>query len=275
MDWALGPAASAAGYRLVTFDQIGSTNTEAMERARAGDPGALWIASTLQTQGRGRRGRVWDTPRGNLATSLLTIVSVDPARAATLGFVASLALENALRAVAPSLPVRVALDGATPSDGRPGDRIELKWPNDVLAGGAKLSGILLEAERLDERRLAVVVGIGVNVVAAPQGLPYPATSLRDLGWNVSAEMVLAALTQAWVPLAQAWDEGRGLSRILPAWLERAAGLGGPVAVKLGHEIVRGVFETVDTDGQLVVRGEDGRRRAIAAGEVHFGAAASA
>ena len=105
MAFALGPRAASAGYRLESFDQVGSTNSEAVERARAGERGPMWFVTTEQTAGRGRRQRPWIAPRGNLASSILETVDVAPATAATLGFAAGLALEAALRAVAGSASI--------------------------------------------------------------------------------------------------------------------------------------------------------------------------
>ncbi|WP_292333629.1 biotin--[acetyl-CoA-carboxylase] ligase, partial [Mesorhizobium sp.] len=191
--------------------------------------------------------------------------------AATLGFVAGLALADALDAVVPQGRIAVGLDGA--SEGR--NRFELKWPNDVLATGAKLAGILLESTLLEGGRFAVAVGIGVNVVAYPEDLPYPATSLQALGANCDAEMLFLALSDAWSENFRLWDDGRGLSAIRKRWLARAAGLGGEVAVRIDGNVVRGVFETIDEDCHFVIRDDDGTVLTIAAGDVHFGAVASA
>lgn len=271
MAFALSPGATEAGYRLAAFETIGSTNDEAMTAARAGERGPLWVVSAHQSKGRGRRGRQWQTPPGNLAASLLLVLDLPPHRLATLGFVAGLALSDALAAIAPHLATATALDGATVSGG---GRVELKWPNDVLAGGAKIAGIMLESEVLGGGSSALVVGIGVNIVAPPQGVPYPATSLRELGLGVSAEDLFAALSGAWVDRYAAWDAGRGMAAIRSAWLGRAAGIGGPVAVSVGARVVRGTFETLDEEGHLVVRETGGKRIPIAAGEVHFGTVAS-
>ncbi len=154
--------------------RVGSTNALALDHARAGDPGKLWVVSKKQESGRGRRGRAWATPEGNLAATLLVVTGGELRLAATLGFVAGLALADALDAVVPQGRIAIGLDGA--SQGK--NRFELKWPNDVLASGAKLAGILLESAILDGGRFAVAVGIGVNVVAYPEDLPYPATSLQ-------------------------------------------------------------------------------------------------
>src|SRR6185436_15414148 len=148
-----------------------------------------------------------------------------------------------------------------------------KWPNDVLAGRQKLTGILLEAEAVPAG-LAVVVGIGTNVVAAPEGTPTPATSLQALGIQISAQDLFCALSDAWVEFRGIWDNGRGFGEIRKRWLERAFGVGEPVAIQTGTAKVEGTFDTIDDSGCLIVRTADGRRMPITAGEVYFGAAAS-
>ncbi|QDB99925.1 biotin--[acetyl-CoA-carboxylase] ligase [Mesorhizobium sp. 8] len=267
----LAPTAAAEGFRLEAHEVVGSTNALALDRARAGDPGRLWIVSKRQESGRGRRGRVWATPQGNLAATLLVVIDGDLKSAATLGFVAGLALADALDAVVPRGRIAVGLDGA--GSGR--NRFELKWPNDVLASGAKLAGILLESALLGEGRFAVAVGIGVNVVAHPDDLPYPATSLAALGSSCDAEILFLALSDAWSVNERLWNGGNGLSVVRRRWLERAAGLGGEVAVRIDGNVVRGTFETIDEDCRFVIRDESGARLTIAAGDVHFGAVASA
>lgn len=270
MEFRLGPASAAAGFSLLAFDEIGSTNAEGLARARAGVEGPLWVTARRQTAGRGRRGRAWQTPQGNLSASLLLTVNAPRQTAATLGFVAGLALNAAVSEIAPKIAVKVGLDGLD----EPGSRLTLKWPNDVLADGAKLAGILLEVEELGGGRLGVVIGIGVNVAEVPKDLPYAATCLKDLGAETTAEDLFAALSDAWLRFQLIWDEGRGLSEIRSLWLQQAAGLGAPVAVRLGESVLRGTFETLDEEGRLIVLTEEGVRKTIAAGEVHFGAAAS-
>ena len=272
-DFSLGTKARAAGYRLRGFDSVGSTNSEALEAAAAGDPGGIWFAARQQVSGRGRRGRQWESPYGNLAASLLIVPDCDPTLLATLGFVAGVSLNRALSVVLPDALVRIGLDGADGLDGR--SRIALKWPNDVLADGAKLAGILLEASKLPDGRQAIAIGIGVNVVAAPQGLPYPATSLTALGVQRGAEEVFEALSDAWTETFGLWNDGRGIGDVLGHWRLSAAGIGAPVAVNQNGDVVRGIFESIDDAGRLIVRVEDDRRIAITAGDVHFGATASA
>src|SRR4051812_30445250 len=155
MTFSLGPRAMSAGYKLAAFDSVGSTNAEALARAREGERGPIWFVTSEQTAGRGRRHRPWIAPRGNLAASVLEVIEISPAIAATLSFAAGLALESALQQVSRQTRSSIEL------------QFHLKWPNDVLAGNKKLAGILLEAEAVADHRLAVVVGIGTNVVAAP------------------------------------------------------------------------------------------------------------
>ena len=272
-DFALGPRARSAGYRLAGFDEIGSTNIEALAAAAAGDRGGIWFAALRQTAGRGRRGRAWESPSGNLAASLLIIPDAEPSVLATLGFVAGVAMQKAFASILPKGAVRIGIDGADALDGS--GRVALKWPNDVLADGAKISGILLEMGKTPDGRNAIVIGIGVNVVAAPTGLPYPATSLRDLGYQRSAEDVFLALSDSWVEAFALWSEGRGITEILAQWRASAAGIGAPVAVTQDGVVRRGIFETIDASGRLVMRDDEGARIVITAGDVHFGATASA
>jgi BirA family transcriptional regulator, biotin operon repressor / biotin---[acetyl-CoA-carboxylase] ligase len=264
MTFTLGPRATSAGYRLFSFDQIGSTNAEALSRARDGERGPAWFVTSEQTAGRGRRSRPWVAPRGNLASSILEVIDVAPAVAATLGFAAGLALEAALRKVSVEAAMRAGAGGL---------KFLLKWPNDVLADRQKLAGILLEAEAAGDK-LAVVVGIGTNVVAAPEGTPTPATSLRALGIDIGAEELFAALSDGWAEFRGIWDNGRGFGEIRKAWLERAAGLGEAVAIKSAGATIEGTFETIDEQGCMIVRTPAGQLVPVTAGDVYFGSAAS-
>jgi len=266
MTFTLGPRALSAGYRLAAFDSIGSTNAEAMSRAREGERGPLWFVTSEQTAGRGRRNRPWIAPRGNLASSILEVLDLSPAVAATLGFAAGLALETALR--------KLSIEASLRSAGSDDLNFSLKWPNDVLAGNQKLAGILLEAEVTSGGHLAVVVGIGTNVVAAPEDTPMPATSLAALGIQVGAEELFAALSDGWAEFRGIWDGGRGFGEIRRLWLARAAGLGRAVAIKSGGQTIEGTFDTLDEQGCMIVRTSTGTRVPITAGDVYFGSVAS-
>lgn len=270
----LGPNASKAGYRVIGFDSIGSTNAEAMKAAAAGDAPNIWYVALQQTEGRGRRGRQWESPYGNLAASLMIAPEAPADHLATLGFVAGVALNRALNQLVPQMRTRSGLDGADGVSQEGPVRIALKWPNDILADGAKLAGILLEVQPRFDGSKAIVIGFGVNVVAAPAGLPYPATALSAFNGALDAQAVFEALAEHWVECYALWNNGAGTREILAGWREFATGIGTEVAVKRNSDVIRGVFETIDDAGRLIVRDAEGHRTAIAAGDVHFGTTAS-
>ena len=261
---AAGPKAAQAGYRVRSYDRLDSTNSEAMRLAVEGERGPLWIVTDEQTLGRGRQGREWQSFMGNLAASLLITDRLKASDAATFGFVAGLAVHEACSSCAPGLP------------------LSLKWPNDLLAHDdkqadkqvGKLAGLLLEAQSLGDR-LALVIGIGVNVAAAPENANYPAVSLASLGHAVRREDVFANLTDALVKYDSLWDHGRGFAEIRRLWLERAHGVGRTVSIHMGDRIEHGIFETLNEQGCLILRRSDDTRCAIAAGDVYFGDARTA
>jgi BirA family biotin operon repressor/biotin-[acetyl-CoA-carboxylase] ligase len=244
-------SSAATGARLVSLDEVGSTNAEAFARARAGERGPLWIAARRQTAGRGRRGRAWVSDPGNLYASLLLTDPAPTQRAAELSLVAALAAHDALAERATVL----------------GPRLKLKWPNDVLCDGAKLAGILVEGETLPGGPLAVVIGIGVNCAHHPADTAYPATNLATAGALVPSDNLAPALIAAMARRLAEWDRGENFVAIRAAWLKRAAGLGAPARVRLPEREVDGIAETLDETGRLVLRLADGSRERIAAGEM--------
>jgi len=240
-------APGAAGVGLIACDTVGSTNEEALRRARTGEAGPLWITARAQTAGRGRRGRVWVSEPGNLFATLLLTDPAPPERAAQLSFVAALAVHDAIVARAPSLAARLAL----------------KWPNDVLCDGAKVAGILIEAE--GTRPLIVAIGIGVNCRHHPPATDHPATDLAAAGAAAPPEALFEALSSAMARRLAQWQAG--FAAIRAAWLACAGTLGGELQVRLGTRELVGRFESLDEAGRLVLRLPDGRRETIAAGEV--------
>jgi BirA family biotin operon repressor/biotin-[acetyl-CoA-carboxylase] ligase len=235
------------GYRLEAFDSLGSTNDEAMARAREGDPGRLWITAARQTGGKGRLGRTWVSPVGNLHASLLLVDAAPPERAPELGFVTGVALASALRR-------------------HLGPQLRLKWPNDAVVDGAKLAGVLLEAAQTPHGGLACVIGVGVNCASHPEGLPYPATDLASLGHPLTPDDLLESLSLELADWLDRWDEGRGFAQVRAAWLSCAAGMGEPAVVAIGDRRLHGVLEGLDGFGRLLLKTEAGQR-AIDAGDV--------
>ncbi|MDQ0393817.1 biotin--[acetyl-CoA-carboxylase] ligase [Labrys monachus] len=244
----LGTGAQAAGFRHLHLDDVGSTNVEALARGQD----RLWVTAGRQSAGKGRRGRAWASPAGNLYASLLLVDPASPQRAADLCFVAALAVSDAIYATAPRAATGLAL----------------KWPNDVLVNGAKAAGILIEGAH-DGGRFSAVIGCGVNIASHPEGTPYPVTHLAGSDAAVDVVSYFAALSDAFARRLAAWDRGEGFATIRRDWLGRAAGLGRRIVVRLPSGDLDGVFEALDDEGALVLRDDAGRRRPVAAGEVFF------
>lgn len=244
----LDPSAAAAGVRHSAFDTIDSTNAEALRQAGEGERGPLWITAVRQTAGRGRRGRPWASEPGNLHASLLLADPAPIPQASQLSFVAALAVHDALCAAAPALAARLTL----------------KWPNDVLCGGRKLAGILIEGET--RGGLTAVVGIGIDCVHHPAEALYPATDLAAEGVSISAGQVFAALSRTMARRLAEWDRSRGFEATRRAWLARGPAPGAALTVRFDNTETTGLFETIDEHGNLVITGAEGIHR-IAAGDV--------
>jgi BirA family biotin operon repressor/biotin-[acetyl-CoA-carboxylase] ligase len=230
------------GWTLVALDSVGSTNDEAGRLAERGAREGTVVWAREQTGGRGRRGRVWASPAGNLYSSTILRPACVAARAAELGFVAGLAVADLV------------------TNGR---EVRLKWPNDVLVDGGKVAGILPESSVGQGGQVAhVVLGIGINVDFAPQlpDMRYPGAKL---GGTVEAALSgLAAALARWLAV---WRSD-GFSAVRAAWLAKAGPLGAPVDVRLGEELVQGRFAGLDRDGALLLETQGGPRR-IVSGEI--------
>jgi BirA family transcriptional regulator, biotin operon repressor / biotin---[acetyl-CoA-carboxylase] ligase len=225
-----------------TVATTASTNADMIALAASGAGEGLWLRAVEQTAGRGRLGRDWVSPPGNLYASTLVRLRPGDPPPATLAMVAAVALDEALRGW-----------GAAPV---------IKWPNDLMIDGAKLSGILLE--RSGE---AVIVGIGVNLAHHPTGLGRAVTSLaaERLGAPDPA-LFLADLAEAFARWLGQWRSG--LDPVRRRWLERAHSVGTALSVKLpGAEPVDGLFDGLDSDGALRLRLPDGRVQVVHAGDV--------
>ncbi len=241
-------ATGLAGVRHETYEVLGSTNAEALARARAGERGPLWITARSQTAGRGRRGSAWTSPPGNLYASLLVSEPSPKPLAPQLSFVAALALHDALCDCAPPL----------------GPQFKLKWPNDLLLGPDKLAGILIEGE--SEPVFAVVVGFGVNCASHPLNTIFPATDLLRTGAVVSPEALFAALAAAMQRRLAQWQSGEGFAATRIDWLARAAGLGEDIRVRLPERELAGRFRGLDEAGRLQLEQPNGLV-SVTAGEV--------
>lgn len=255
----LGSLARAHGVRLLALESVDSTNDEARRLIEAGERGPFWIVAARQTKGRGRLGRDWMSPAGNLHASFIIGDFGESAVAPQLGFVAGVAAMRALRAAT--------------GESR---RFALKWPNDLLLDAAKLGGILLEnvAVATGDARApcasVAIIGIGVNCAEAPQDTPYEARALAALGPGApDAAALFTRLSDALIETLDLWRGGAGFASLREEWLTYAAQLGADIRVALARETVEGRFETIDATGRLVLATNSGAR-IIEAGDVLMG-----
>jgi BirA family biotin operon repressor/biotin-[acetyl-CoA-carboxylase] ligase len=241
-------------YVLCALDRVDSTNDEVRRRADAGAPPGLVVLAGQQTRGRGRHGRTWTSPTGNLYASVLVAAQGPLATSAQLSFVAGLALAEAIERHAPG-----------------GVELRLKWPNDVLIGRAKVAGILLEslAGTGDPHATQVIIGTGVNIASYPADTPYPATSLDAQGF---APVTPHALLGAYLGALDHWFRqwcANGFAPLRTAWRARSLGLGEEIRLRLEREDLLGRFVDVTATGSLLLDLGAGGQREIAAGDVFY------
>ena len=243
------------GAGRIVLPEIDSTNAEGFRRA-ATLPGPAWILAGVQTAGRGRRARPWSSPPGNFHGTLVLKPSEPPETVALRSFAAALALRDAF----------VDLTGLPQG-------FALKWPNDVLCNGGKIAGILLESQGLNTPDPVLCIGIGVNLIAAPDpsqvepGALPPVSLLQETGLRITPEAFLEALAPAWA----AWESTfrrNGFAPLREKWLTHAARLGEPIRARTGTDSREGVFEGIDAAGNLILRMAQGPV-AIPAAEVFF------
>lgn len=239
-------------YRLIALGRVGSTNDEAVRLAEEGAEDGTLVWAREQTKGRGRQGRAWSSPPGNLYLSLVLRPDCSPAEAAGLSFVAALGVGEAIGSVAP-----------------PMIEVTYKWPNDVLLNARKAAGILIES-RIDPTGALdwLVLGVGVNVASYPEEAAFPATSLRFEGAGPEAGEVplLEAFGRHFLSWVNRWLED-GFAPVRQAWLNHAHGLGEEIEVRLPKETLRGLFRDLDESGALILDLPGGGTRTIAAGDV--------
>ncbi|MDX7951189.1 biotin--[acetyl-CoA-carboxylase] ligase [Lichenihabitans sp. Uapishka_5] len=230
--------------------ETGSTNADALALARAGQCGPLWIRADLQRSGRGRQGKPWVSPPGNLYCSLLFSTDAAPRDVPQLAQVTAVAVADA---------VRNAIGGR-------GD-LRIKWPNDVLLDGAKVAGILVESTLTPDDMQACVIGCGINCISCPDDLPYRATSLAEVaGSHVEADAVFAALRATLGSALASWDAGRNYAAIRERWLAQALPLDTPLVVRGAGNAIHGLYRGIDIKGRLLLMGPQGPV-AVEAGDV--------
>jgi BirA family biotin operon repressor/biotin-[acetyl-CoA-carboxylase] ligase len=243
-----------AGYRLVAFESLDSTNEQARRLAMDGTQDGTVVWAKSQSAGRGRQGRPWLSPEGNLYCSIVIRPEVPAGDAAQLSFVTALALVQAVVGLLP-------------------DHVEMryKWPNDLLLDGRKAGGILLESSGSTDGGLDwLIVGAGLNVDHYPAVTNgYPATSLRAVGvGSVGLRDILNRYIYGFAQWRTRWQK-EGIVAVREAWLERAAQLGEDITVRQPSGQLTGRFFGLDEVGALLLDLPDGSRRTISAGDVFF------
>lgn len=262
-NFALGPKAAFAGYGLEHVKTTPSTNQLAFEyiakmandeTASSDSKTGIWFVADQQTKGRGRLGRTWLSKEGNLTTSLLLVLPKQSKSLQVLSFVAAIALGDAIDEI---------LDEESKNN------LKLKWPNDLLFFGGKLAGILIEAQMLGDGRYAIIIGFGVNIKSAPEGIAYPVSAICQSGANVTEQSLFVALCDSWHQKFSLWNYGRGSKEVLTQWRNRAFGIGKPINVNQSGKILNGVFYDIDDTGRLVLLQENNKTIYVSAGDVNF------
>ncbi|MGE4480954.1 biotin--[acetyl-CoA-carboxylase] ligase [Acidocella sp.] len=229
-------------WRLEAHAELGSTSDEVVRRAKAGEPAGLAVLAHRQTAGRGSRGRAWSAPEGNLNLSILLRPAQPPARAGLFSLLCGIAVAEALKGL-----------GAR--------SLSLKWPNDVLCGGAKLAGLLIDAAPDGERLDWLCVGIGVNLKAAPDIPGRRTAALAAQGLDIAPETAARAI----LVRLEGWLEAPA-SEILAAWLARAHPPGTQMDIAYAGQRRSGRFAGLSASGELLLQCED-RIETINTGEV--------
>ena len=225
------------------YSSIGSTNDEALRLAAEGAPHGTVVHADEQTIGRGRLSRRWQSPPGNLYLSIILRPDVPPERNAEIGFVAALAVADAIDTMLPRQ-----------------HRATLKWPNDVLVRDGKIAGILVELVND-----AVILGTGINVLRPPGDVSYNVSTIVGCGGLATVDGTRTALLSALSEWLGTW-QGDGFAPVRTAWLARAHPAGTALRVTIGDRVIEGGFADIALDGALLLDTEIGRQR-IVAGDV--------
>ncbi|UNF39553.1 biotin--[acetyl-CoA-carboxylase] ligase [Bartonella krasnovii] len=261
MVYILSDFAKKQGYTVESYESVDSTNLIAQRKAQAGHQGYLWIVAQEQLQGRARRGRAWNSPKGNLYSSLLLMDDIVHQTAAQLGFVAGVSVAEAIKQF-------------IKDEKKTNNIVSLKWPNDILLRGAKSSGVLLEILKLPSQQDVLVIGIGINVKHHYEDAPYLTSSLKNIGLHIEPAQLFTVLTECFAKNYLLWKQLGGCDIIREKWLLYSAHLGQYIKITNDEKTIEGIFEGLDRDFNCIIKQKNGETSIITAGDVHFGSAAS-
>jgi BirA family transcriptional regulator, biotin operon repressor / biotin---[acetyl-CoA-carboxylase] ligase len=230
------------------YATIDSTNLEAHRLFNVGERGPLFLLADEQTAGKGRQDRMWASAKGNCYSTLILPLETEVRSVPQIGFVVALAVADVVRKHSTATP-------------------HLKWPNDVLVGGAKISGILCEV--LSTAPLTIAIGCGINVAHSPVGLTYPTTSLAAEGATVDRDAVFKSYREALSYWFHMWDYGQNFPTIRTAWMQNAIGMGEAVTMTTGTQHLTGNFEGITEQGAVLLKPADGPPQILHAGDLHI------
>ncbi len=244
-------------YHLLSFDSLDSTNEEAKRLAKGGGCHGAVIWAKHQSEGKGRMGRSWISSDGNLFVSVLLQPEKPMADLSQLSFVAAVSVLEALESLLPD-----------------GNRLQCKWPNDIVLNDRKLGGILLESfqsgqpyETNSGKKPWVVVGVGINVDSHPPRTEFPATCLKDAGVElVSAKIILSRFIHHFIECYNLWNT-KGFAPIRKKWTTAAWGMEKRLSARLPDSIIEGICQGIDAKGSLLLKLDSGKQHQIHAGDV--------
>ena len=239
------------GYFLHTLDDTDSTNNECKKMAENGSAEGLIVQALSQSLGRGRRGRSWSSPKGNLYFSMLLKPKCSVSKALGISFVSAVAMCDSLGALLPPMV-----------------EVRVKWPNDILINQRKCCGFLVESSSDSNGNVKwVIMGAGVNVESFPENVDYPATSLSFEGSpNLALREVLLSFLRHFKRWKNIWEE-EGFSPIREAWMERSIGMGKRITANLVEASYTGIFSDLNADGSLLMITDGGKKVVITSGDI--------
>ncbi|MCP4936541.1 MAG: biotin--[acetyl-CoA-carboxylase] ligase [bacterium] len=243
------------GYQYFWFDEIDSTNQEALRQCAKGQKPNSWFCADRQSNGRGTKGSQWISQTGNLYASLLIRSNCSPEHLAQISIIAALASITAIE--------QMASDQFHVGD------LCVKWPNDILLKERKVCGILIESKRSRQSGLFdIVIGTGLNLASNPQikGL-VAAGNLLDNGWSCSRDELFVALAQSMRDWLSIWQDGEGFETLRLAWLERSCHIGQTMTIMVGDVCQEGRMTTISRSGALVLEDCSGEEKTISSGTI--------
>lgn len=248
-----GPEAPPSQVQRIRYlATVDSTNAEALRLVAAGERGPMWVQAGTQKSGRGRSGRAWASEPGNLFASYLTVLPGTPPRAYQISLVAGVAVALTVQTLLPNV---LGLD------------LRLKWPNDILLGRAKAGGVLVESTQVPRGDLAVVIGIGLNLVSHPDDEARQTAHLAAFGAVPEPQAVLSVLDYQLSRWLAIWSGGEGFADIRNVWLSHSGPQGERLLVNSGAGPIEGAYQGLDQDGALLLTDDAGIQHTYSYGDV--------